>query len=112
MDPSPLSRSFFLTQERGDGNGSYLLGPGSEAKIAEYSKNSVLKSLVSLIIIGIINVTRKYDTCRDGRFRVALQEHDSVLEGIRPREPEKAAEAMAEHMRKVRIEREALGGVP
>jgi len=81
-------------------------------KIAEYSKNSVLKSLISLITMDIINLTRKYDTCRDGRFRAALQEHDSVLEGICRREPEKAAEAMAEHMRMVRLERDALGGAP
>jgi len=79
-------------------------------KIAEFSKNSVLKSLISLLTTDIINLTRKYDTCGDGRFRVALEEHESVLEGIERREPEKAAEAMAEHMRMVRLERETLKG--
>ena len=68
-------------------------------KIAEYSKNSVLRSLISLITPDTITLSRDLNTCRNGRFLFALKEHESVLKGIQRREPERAAEAMAEHMR-------------
>lgn len=68
-------------------------------KIAGCSKNSVLRSLITLITPDIITLSRKFDTCRNGRFLVTVKEHESVLGGIQRREPERAAEAMAEHMR-------------
>lgn len=68
-------------------------------KIAEYSKNSILRSLISLITPDIITLSRDLNTCRNGRFLVALKEHESILEGIQRREPERVAEAMAEHIR-------------
>jgi GntR family transcriptional repressor for pyruvate dehydrogenase complex len=68
-------------------------------KIAECSKNSVLGSLISLITPDIITLSRDLNTCRNGRFLLALKEHESILEGIQRRKPEKAAEAMAEHIR-------------
>jgi len=68
-------------------------------KIAEYSKNSILRSLISLITPDIITLSRDLNTCRNGRFLVALKEHESILEGIQRKEPERVAEAMAEHIR-------------
>lgn len=68
-------------------------------KIAECSKNSVLRSLISLITPDIITFSKNLNTCRDGRFRVAFGEHGAIFRGIQARDPEKAAEAMAEHMR-------------
>lgn len=68
-------------------------------KIAGCSKNSVLRSLITLITPDIITLSRKFDTCRNGRFLLTVKEHESVLGGIQRREPERAAEAMAEHMR-------------
>jgi GntR family transcriptional repressor for pyruvate dehydrogenase complex len=68
-------------------------------KIAGCSKNSVLRSLITLITPDIITLSRKFNTCRNGRFLVSVKEHESVLGGIQRREPERAAEAMAEHMR-------------
>ena len=70
-------------------------------KIAEYARNPVLRSLVSLITPDIITLSRSHDTCRDGRFLMAKKEHAAVLEGIRSRDPERAAAAMDEHMRTV-----------
>lgn len=72
-------------------------------KIAECSRNSVLRSLISLIAPDIITLSRKQDTCRDGRFHDALKEHASILEGIQARDPERAAEAMADHMRIIQL---------
>lgn len=68
-------------------------------KIAECSRNSVLRSLISLITPDIITFSKNLNTCRDGRFRVGFQEHGAILQGIPGRDPDKAAEAMAEHMR-------------
>jgi GntR family transcriptional repressor for pyruvate dehydrogenase complex len=76
-------------------------------KIAEYSRNSVLRSLISLITPDIITLSRNYDTCRDGRFLVAKDEHAAVLGGIQSRDPDRAAAAMQEHMRRSRLQQES-----
>jgi GntR family transcriptional repressor for pyruvate dehydrogenase complex len=68
-------------------------------KIAECSRNSVLRSLISLIMPDILTLSQSLDTCRDGRFRVALSEHEAILGGITARDAERAAGAMAAHMR-------------
>ena len=76
-------------------------------KIAEYSRNSVLRSLISLITPDIITLSKSYDTCRDGRFLVAKEEHEAVLRGIQSRDPDRAAAAMEEHMRRSRLQQES-----
>ncbi len=73
-------------------------------KIAECSRNFVLRSLISLIAPDIITLSRKLDTCRDGRFRAALKEHESILQGIQARDPERTAEAVADHMRMTQLQ--------
>lgn len=67
-------------------------------KIAECARSNVLRSLISLITPDIILISRKLRTCDNGRNREAAEEHRAVLEAIRNREPEKAAEAMKFHM--------------
>lgn len=71
-------------------------------KIAEYSKNSMLRSLISLITPNVMTLWRDVDGSRNdrGRLRVALKEHEAILQGIRARDPEKASQAMEEHMRR------------
>ena len=44
------------------------------------------------------------NTCRDGRFRIELNEHESILNAIQARDPERAAEAMAHNMRMHRLQ--------
>ena len=73
-------------------------------KIAECSKNSVLRSLISLMTPDILTFSRDLNSCRDGRFLVARKEHEAVLQAIHARDPEKAAEAMAEHMKMSQIQ--------
>ena len=68
-------------------------------KIAECSGNTVLRSLISLITPDVITMSNKSQTCADGRFRIALKEHEKIIEAIKSRDPEKAAEAMMEHMK-------------
>jgi GntR family transcriptional repressor for pyruvate dehydrogenase complex len=73
-------------------------------KIAECSKNSVLRSLIGLITPDVITLSRRLDACRGGRFTVAFTEHEAVLDGLRRRDPEGAAAAMAEHMKMARLQ--------
>ena len=69
--------------------------------ISEASKNSVLKSLMLIIIPDIINNFIKLDICKDGRFIAALDEHQVILNHIIAQEPEAAAAAMRNHLKDV-----------
>ncbi len=70
-------------------------------KIAEASKNSVLKSLMLIITPDIVNSFIKLDICKDGRFLKALDEHRIILDCIINHEPEQAAQAMRVHLKDV-----------
>jgi GntR family transcriptional repressor for pyruvate dehydrogenase complex len=67
-------------------------------KIVECSRNSVLRSLISLISTEIIDVAQRYRTFRDGRVNQSLEQHATVLQYLRQRDPDRAASAMAAHM--------------
>jgi len=69
-------------------------------KIAECSHNPVLRSLIGLITPDIITLSRKQDTCRDGRSHAAVKEHDKVVNAIAARDGEAAAKAMQAHMQR------------
>ena len=76
-------------------------------RIADCARNSVLRSLINLLTPDIVTLSKRHETPQDGRFVVALQEHEAVLEGIRARNPDRAAAAMEEHIRKVRVQVES-----
>ncbi|UCF98175.1 MAG: FadR family transcriptional regulator [Spirochaetaceae bacterium] len=67
-------------------------------KIAEESKNSVLRSLIGLITPDIIAMTRERQDRHAERQQTTVKEHENILEGIRSRDPDRAARAMSEHM--------------
>ncbi len=67
-------------------------------KIAEASKNNVLKSLMLIIIPDIINNFIQLDVCKDGRFYTALDEHKVILDHIIAQDSEAAAKAMQDHL--------------
>jgi GntR family transcriptional repressor for pyruvate dehydrogenase complex len=67
-------------------------------KIAEESKNPVLRSLIGLITPDIITMSREHQGRRGQRQQTTVKEHEGILEGIRSRDPERAARAMSEHM--------------
>jgi len=67
-------------------------------KIAEASKNSVLKSLMLIITPDIIKNFIHLDICKDGRFYKSMGEHEMILEHIINQNPEAAAEAMRIHL--------------
>jgi len=67
-------------------------------QIAEASKNSVLKSLMLIIIPDVIKEFKQLEICKDGRYYKSLEEHKIIFNHIINQEPEKVAEAMRVHM--------------
>jgi len=67
-------------------------------KIAEASKNSVLKSLMLIITPDIMAYFKTHDVCGDGRSEIALKQHDMLLEHIRERNSESAGMLLKEHL--------------
>jgi len=70
-------------------------------KIAEASKNTVLKSLMLIIIPDIIRNFIQLGVCEGDRFRDALKEHEVILQSIIDQKPEAAAKAMRVHLKDV-----------
>ena len=68
-------------------------------KIAECSRNAVLRSLIALISPEIMEVAQHYRTFRDGRVEQSVGQHSTLLRHLRRRDPDRAASAMAAHMR-------------
>lgn len=67
-------------------------------KIAEASKNSVLKSLMLIITPDVINSFLQLDICKADRILKALDEHKIIFEHIVAQKPESAALAMRDHL--------------
>ena len=70
-------------------------------KIAEASKNAVLKSLMLIITPDIIKNFIQFEVCKDGRFYMAMEEHKIILKYIVAQQADQAARAMQEHLKDV-----------
>lgn len=70
-------------------------------KIAEASKNNVLKSLMMIITPDIVYSFTQLEICKDGRFNRAMEEHKVILQHILDKNPDLAAKAMEEHLKDV-----------
>ncbi len=70
-------------------------------KIAEASKNSVLKSLMLIITPDIIRNFIQLDVCENGRSINSVDEHEIILEHIITQNAEAAAEVMRAHLKDV-----------
>jgi GntR family transcriptional regulator, transcriptional repressor for pyruvate dehydrogenase complex len=70
-------------------------------KIADASQNSVIKSLMLIIIPDIIFIYRKLNVCGDGRFQKSLGEHAEILNSIVRQKPDEAEAAMRKHLQDV-----------
>jgi GntR family transcriptional repressor for pyruvate dehydrogenase complex len=74
-------------------------------KIAEFSKNPVLKSILTLLVSEIIQQFKDFEQSI-GKERVlqrllqAIEEHRAVITAIRSRNPEDAAESMQHHFQR------------
>jgi len=67
-------------------------------KIAEASKNAVLKSLMLVITPDIVNSYINLKVCSDSKTRVTIAEHREILEMIKNKDSEGATKAMALHL--------------
>ena len=67
-------------------------------KIAELCRNSVLKSLITLITPDVLRKSIQADSCKDDRFRAAFQEHSAILSAILARDEHAVCEAMKTHL--------------
>lgn len=70
-------------------------------KIAEASKNDVLKSLMMLITPDILRNYISKNVCGDGKFYKALEEHRMILTAIKEQNPDKAEAVMTEHLKDI-----------
>ncbi len=70
-------------------------------KIAEASKNSVLKSLMLIITPEIMQYFRVHDVCGEGRAEVATMQHEELLQHIIERNPIKAGESLRQHLKEI-----------
>lgn len=67
-------------------------------KIAEASKNSVLNSMLLIVIPDMIRLSKNLDICGDGRFIQAYEEHMIIFECIKSKDSSGAGEAMKHHL--------------
>jgi len=70
-------------------------------KIAEASKNSVLKSLMLIITPEIMMYFKKHNVCGEGRAQVAIDQHKELLRFIIDRDAEKAGNCIKVHLREI-----------
>ena len=70
-------------------------------KIAEASKNAVLKSLMLIITPDIVNNFIQYKVCDDQSEFKAFREHQQILQHIINKDGEAASLAMKEHLKDV-----------
>eukprot|EP01024_Parvocaulis_polyphysoides_P064297 TRINITY_DN746_c1_g1_i1.p1 TRINITY_DN746_c1_g1~~TRINITY_DN746_c1_g1_i1.p1 ORF type:complete len:179 (-),score=15.43 TRINITY_DN746_c1_g1_i1:51-563(-) len=67
-------------------------------KIAEASKNSVLNSLLLIVIPDMIKLSKNLDICGDGRYKRAFEEHLEIFDCIKNHDKKGAGNAMKAHL--------------
>jgi len=67
-------------------------------KIADASKNSVLKSMMLIITPDIMQFFTTHNICADGRSDVAVRQHEKLFEHILNKDPIKAGESLKMHL--------------
>lgn len=67
-------------------------------RVAEASKNEVIKYLVSYLVSHMKSFSKEYDICRDSRNLKAYNEHVIILEHIKNGDIDRAKQAMREHL--------------
>ena len=67
-------------------------------KIADASQNSVLTSLMLIITPEILHYFTKHNVCGDDKSKIALEQHEIILDHIVNKNVEKVSAAMHEHL--------------
>lgn len=70
-------------------------------KIAEASHNSVIKTLMLIVLPDILEIYRKENVCTGDGINKSFEEHKNILMAIRNKDSELAAKHMQEHLREV-----------
>lgn len=68
-------------------------------KIAEFSRNSILKTLITLITPDVLRLSEEATQMSRRRLLQTVREHAEILRRIRKRDVAGARDAMAKHMR-------------
>ncbi len=72
-------------------------------KIAEASKNTVLKSLMMIITPDIVKSFRKFNVCNSEKNIKTIKEHQKILEMISNKDAIGAKEAMEQHLEDIKV---------
>jgi len=67
-------------------------------KIAEVSKNGVIKSLMMIIVPEIMQIYRELEVCGGNKANVAYDEHIELLNSIVDGDSAKASQIMSQHL--------------
>lgn len=70
-------------------------------KIAEASKNSVLNSLMLIIIPDIMQYFKKHNICGERRSEIAIEQHETILSNIRSGDVETIRASMTAHLSEI-----------
>ena len=71
-------------------------------KIADASQNSVLNSLMLVITPEIMHYFTKHKVCGEERSKIALEQHEIILDHIVNKNVKQVGEAMREHLKDIR----------
>ena len=71
-------------------------------KIAEASKNNVLKSLMMIITPDIVKKFIEYEVCGEVKNQKTIEEHQKILEMITAQDEIGAMNAMEEHLQDIK----------
>ena len=70
-------------------------------KIAEAGKNSVLNSLMLIIVPDIMQYFKKHKVCDDVRAEIAIEQHREMLQHIIDKNPDKAGDSIRHHLKDI-----------
>jgi len=87
-----------------EGNPSIEIDFLFHLRIAEFCRNPVLRSIIALIAPDIIAHSKNLVSDKAGYVQLSklvMIEHEKIVNGIRDRNPEKAAQAMSAHLQRI-----------
>ena len=70
-------------------------------KVAKATKNSAIESMILILAPDIIRYKIETDVCKSDLEKMAIQQHQDILEAIVARNEKAAQEAMARHLQKI-----------
>ena len=70
-------------------------------KIAEACHNSVIKTLMLIVLPDILDIYRKENVCTADGLEKSLREHKNIIKAIRQKNPDLAVRYMKDHLRDV-----------